>query len=289
VLGTAEEHPTLLDFTGLPNYQFVPQSYGDNAEKTPHVTVAYGDAIVGSPIVVASANYSYGGLHDVLISTAFPTNSPNDTTPIIRVRLTAEPGYLVTLHSFDLGSYRTTGDNDNVNIEVTDPSNAVLYSQTGLSVQGGSSPDSPHDTFSPHVSAQSLTLSIYTGNAREALALDNIRIAERAGPCRDGIDNDGDGLVDYPDDPGCATALKGTESPECQDGLDNDGDGRIDFDGGASLNGGVPLAPFDPQCTHAGAKEGAPSSCGLGAELVLVMPFLGLLAGQRRREPMPRI
>ena len=51
--------------------------------------------------------------------------------------------------------------------------------------------------------------------------------------CEDGIDNDGDGRADYPNDPGCDDASDLSEkSPRltCDDGADNDGDGRIDFD-----------------------------------------------------------
>lgn len=51
--------------------------------------------------------------------------------------------------------------------------------------------------------------------------------------CSDGIDNDGDGLADHPDDPGCDDAADASErSPAlvCDDGIDNDGDGRTDFD-----------------------------------------------------------
>jgi hypothetical protein len=36
--------------------------------------------------------------------------------------------------------------------------------------------------------------------------------------------------------------------PDCQDGIDNNGDGTLDFDGGASANGGVPLGDPDPSC-----------------------------------------
>lgn len=46
--------------------------------------------------------------------------------------------------------------------------------------------------------------------------------------CSDGLDNDGDGFVDHPDDPGCRVASSPSETPECDDGLDNDGDGDID-------------------------------------------------------------
>src|SRR5437660_54143 len=57
-----------------------------------------------------------------------------------------------------------------------------------------------------------------------------------AGECSDGIDNDLDGLIDFPFDPGCESELDSREerlaTPRaCSDGVDNDGDGRIDFDG----------------------------------------------------------
>jgi hypothetical protein len=57
-------------------------------------------------------------------------------------------------------------------------------------------------------------------------------------PCSDGLDNDGDGLVDWPDDMGCANADDESEHDAalpCDDRLDNDGDGLFDF-------------PSDPEC-----------------------------------------
>ena len=47
-------------------------------------------------------------------------------------------------------------------------------------------------------------------------------------PCDDGIENDGDGLIDFPDDPGCLIPTWFTESPQCDDQVDNDGDGGVD-------------------------------------------------------------
>lgn len=55
-------------------------------------------------------------------------------------------------------------------------------------------------------------------------------------PCDSGEDEDGDGAVDFPSDPGCASPASEREDPGCNDGYDNDGDGRIDHDGGASLD-----------------------------------------------------
>jgi hypothetical protein len=63
-------------------------------------------------------------------------------------------------------------------------------------------------------------------------------------------------------DPGCPFPGAPTEATECDDGIDNNGDGRIDFD--------------DPHCSrHWPYWEKTPSPCGIGAELVLVIPVLG--------------
>ena len=51
--------------------------------------------------------------------------------------------------------------------------------------------------------------------------------------CSDGLDNDGDGLVDFPADCGCTDPSDNSEAPntatECNDGIDNDGDGLVDL------------------------------------------------------------
>jgi hypothetical protein len=63
-------------------------------------------------------------------------------------------------------------------------------------------------------------------------------IAKAVSQCRDGIDNDGDGLIDLGSDPGCTSPNDNAELdnlPQCADGSDNDQDGLIDF-------------PTDPGC-----------------------------------------
>ncbi len=47
--------------------------------------------------------------------------------------------------------------------------------------------------------------------------------------CDDGVDNDGDGDVDFPADSGCSSAIDDNEKIECADGVDNDDDGDVDF------------------------------------------------------------
>ncbi len=68
---------------------------------------------------------------------------------------------------------------------------------------------------------------------------------ETPAQCNDGLDNDLDGLADYPSDPGCTTTADDSETTsavaQCADGLDNDGDSKIDYSG----------ANTDPGCTSA--------------------------------------
>jgi hypothetical protein len=65
--------------------------------------------------------------------------------------------------------------------------------------------------------------------------------------CSNGVDDDGDGKVDYPADPGCASSTDTNEynapapppppppSYACSNGIDDDGDGKVDY-------------PADPGC-----------------------------------------
>jgi len=86
-----------------------------------------------------------------------------------------------------------------------------------------------------------------------------------ASPCRNAVDDDGDGEIDLAD-PGCTEPGDDSEDdppapPECADGQDNDGDGRTDY-------------PADPECLAAGLDREAPL-CGLPLDLINVDEFGG--------------
>jgi hypothetical protein len=103
--------------------------------------------------------------------------------------------------------------------------------------------------------------------------------------CDDGVDNDGDAAADFPQDVGCRDHEGTRENPQCQDGIDNDGDGRIDFDGGASRGVDPPTA-VDTGCFANGQyvawdHREKTGACGLGFELVALVPLL--VAARRRR------
>lgn len=79
--------------------------------------------------------------------------------------------------------------------------------------------------------------------------------------CSDGIDNDGDGAIDFPDDSGCKNESDEEDDivpPQCDDGRDNDGDGKHDYpnDPGCfapnqdSEEDDCPDGPQCPQCSN---------------------------------------
>jgi hypothetical protein len=95
--------------------------------------------------------------------------------------------------------------------------------------------------------------------------------------CNDGVDNDGDGLADFPDDPECTSPGDRSEGPDCSDALDNDGDGLVDFPADAGCSDGSDWTerldcgdgidndgdglvdhPADPGCRTASSPREAP-------------------------------
>jgi hypothetical protein len=69
----------------------------------------------------------------------------------------------------------------------------------------------------------------------------------------------------------------------CDDDVDNDGDGKIDFDGGPG--GGAP----DPNCSSAWdnrERVHQTTGCGIGPELVLLLPLVYWLKRRSGVEPV---
>ncbi|MDH5672731.1 MAG: MYXO-CTERM sorting domain-containing protein [Myxococcales bacterium] len=80
---------------------------------------------------------------------------------------------------------------------------------------------------------QRVSATVQASGEFESLRSVEVAVSATAGgaACSDGIDNDGDGKTDFPDDPDCSSATDPEEAytPACSDGVDNDSDGKTDF------------------------------------------------------------
>jgi hypothetical protein len=193
----------------------------------------------------------------------------DDTSPYgycdypICVRKTLSSNYLICRGLLNL--YDATGDTawldraQEVLVFMTDP--VVIYREDprfpGYSIfaHDWTSYSGPSDCACSGCNFAVLA-TIYTYNRLEQEGpggLDPLNV------CADGIDNDADGLADYPDDPGCADALDLSEKDDtgtypCDDGADNDDDGMIDFDPVTFSSPGddatSPAGSGDPGCKN---------------------------------------
>ena len=139
--------------------------------------------------------------------------------------------------------------------------------EVGLGAACGDTLDNDHDGLTDAADPDCLDQDddAEAGGATARPDLDTPPAASYAQPgaptsCGDGLDNDGDGLTDYPFDPACAAPASEEFAPECADGLDNDGDGLTDEAdsacyGRADRDEGQPSlsGPYEPALVDAGA------------------------------------
>ena len=75
--------------------------------------------------------------------------------------------------------------------------------------------------------------------------------------CQDGLDNDGDTQIDYPNDPGCTSTADNDETnPACSDGIDNDGDTKIDYPDDAGCTSLTDTNETNPACNDGVDNDG---------------------------------
>jgi hypothetical protein len=124
--------------------------------------------------------------------------------------------------------------------------NGGVWELTGIQVTRTVYDGQPYDTALFGNESWSAQLSEYR---------DQILSITAEPACNNGVDDDGDGLIDHPDDPGCDDLLDPFETSEtlpCDDGFDNDGDGGIDFDPATYADPGDETTPpsgeGDPGC-----------------------------------------
>ena len=115
-------------------------------------------------------------------------------------------------------------------------------------------------TFGAGSTPFSVAVGDFNGDGKRDLVTANITsnnvsvLLNTTKQCSDGLDNDSDGKVDFPDDQGCSSADDDSEAPDppqCSDRLDNDSDGQTNFpdDQGCSSAQDDSEAPAAPQCS----------------------------------------
>jgi hypothetical protein len=173
---------TILLFENSSGLSFgaIPQDYGSRVTANIQNGYHYGGTantphIVASYVNAAGWPSGYGDLTNV----CYPFGA---SSPILSIKLTADPGYQVALQSFDLAGWPNTDYTIN-SVQVRDGNGSVLYSAPNLLVQGDSV-GSPHTalSFAPLVSS-TLQISVDATNitasfGAENIGLDNLRFSQ---------------------------------------------------------------------------------------------------------------
>ncbi|MBA3514579.1 MAG: PEP-CTERM sorting domain-containing protein [Pyrinomonadaceae bacterium] len=159
----------VLTFPTLTNASANDPNYGDRLPGTPNVVVDYGPA----GALPRRWTTNYGDLVGVLYE-------ENDGFGILEITFSADPGFVVTLSSFDMGAYLNTDRIIN-SVQVIDVgSNTTLFSQSNALIRGSTTgPDGRHTTFSfaTPLFAQFLRIRFDAGNLggfSDDVGIDNI-------------------------------------------------------------------------------------------------------------------
>ena len=155
----------------------------------------------------------------------------------------------------------TQGLNSLQSIEFYASGNATVNIYSGSQNIAPNTAISSAGTTTVNINATNLSGDIITIESSCGYCLGLTRIVynedgqQQPAQCSDGIDNDQDGVIDFPNDPGCDDANDDDETDaqptaQCSDGIDNDQDGVIDF-------------PNDPGCDDANDNDETNPSSGL--------------------------
>jgi hypothetical protein len=171
---------SLLTFEGLSGYNYVDinQNYGDNITSTsdaygqylegngftPHISVSYNTA--GGNVWLEAWDYNYGDLVHVAYADV--------NGGIAEIKFTADPGYKVTINSFDMAAYPKI-DNNLTILEIVNGEGVKIWDAPSLFVEGSDG----HSYFSPAVSGSVLTVRWGTS---WNIGIDNINFDESAAP-----------------------------------------------------------------------------------------------------------
>ena len=159
-------------------------------------------------------------------------NTTGCTAPLVlasyKVFITpGQPGWLDTQEFIEASPVTNINATGNTDISV-----AVAACMTQIDLWYQQAPQHLEDS-DPYHDPNHLPYVMFAANNAAT------NLCQHTTQCSDGIDNDGDGATDYPNDFSCSSTTDDDETnpkAQCQDGIDNDGDHLVDF-------------PNDPGCT----------------------------------------
>ncbi len=173
-LAISNVNATVLDFEnlGLPTFNSIPQTYGDNTGDTPNIGVSYSvvDSLgnqYGGSESVEFWDEGYGDLNNIAFSGA--------SGYFAMITLTPDSGFDVILNSFDMAGYFQE-DLTIASLKVISGGNTIWDS--GVSTIHGAGPT--HDNFSVNITSSGPVSIIWGDNWN--LGIDNISFNQQLTP-----------------------------------------------------------------------------------------------------------
>jgi len=163
-------------------------SYGTAGGLTPHISISY-NSNVTAPTQCSFADSTpcvywwdngLGDLTNVIAQGA--TSGPS--MGVIQITLTADPGYLVTLNSFDLTGWPFEGyPTETISSVTVGYGGSYAFSQNNVVVPFA---NNGHITIAPNVTGHTLMLTINANNLpyyfADNIALDNLEFSQSSNP-----------------------------------------------------------------------------------------------------------
>jgi len=232
------------------------------------VNMSFGsDTTWSSEASCDAANLAYKQAFDVLrslgIASVVAAGNGGQTNGISAPSCTSSA--VAVAATIDTGEQVWVSSNSGPPLDLYAPGASILSSLPG----GGFASRNGTSMATPHVSGAFAALRQADSGASVATLIDALTSTglpiTRAGLVRPRLQVD--------------DAVRTRAPAACFDGLDNDGDGLVDVDG----DGGAP----DPDCASGydvtEQVVASPGGCGIGPELALALPLLSALRGRNRR------
>lgn len=181
-VSNAEATVLIFDITGATDGSLVPQAYGDRVISMTDGAFSYGLGGGITPSIVTDYVPANGSSDLSFWTTGFNDltnviyNQPHDGTGFT-IRLTADPGSMVRLDSFDLGNF---GGPVTLGLRVEDGEGNSLFSMSNVPVGDSSQPHQHYDFSSGLVASQINIVVDTTGlnGHSDNIGLDNIQFGQ---------------------------------------------------------------------------------------------------------------